>query len=528
MGHRANSALPWIRWALVAAILTGALSLASPACPAAAQGSTAEVDYASLSLLAPPWPCGQAVRVTWCPEDHWANGGTRGAAFDFSMPEGTPLYAPASGVAYFFPDENPGGPGLGNYVEIILDDRALVRLAHLMQPQSGKREVYVGEFIGHSGASGATAAHLHLEIMVREGDRWVAPDLGHMDSLFGLPLAEIVTDSFIVNDSCAAGMFLDGPPRLVGGSSSTTIPYGEPASIVFPLRNGTSETVTVDRVGLALSGPGGRTSWAVAEGPWEFEPGEKRTIGLEVHLYLAGTWHTDDLIIWADGMPQPIKVGISFAVGPPPVALVGLSIPSHPTLEEPIALELWLENQSDEQIQLEQPYVCGMAGAGQYWEAGAPLAPLAAGETKRVVVEMQEMPLRAGIWIAQEVGYRENGQRHILGLMEQDFQMYGPELVLRELGTASMDEALDLLLTNAGTDPVEPQSIVIWVLGANGRQYPVTIEGQTIANLAPREDRRINLPLTCSRCFEKAHVVDAGYWIEETYYPIEVVRDAVG
>ena len=100
-----------------------------------------EPNYAVPGRLALPWPCGEAYEVTWGPEGHWAHGKATGIAFDFSLPSGTPLFAPANGMACSLLDERFLETNLGPRVEIVVSDDWLVRLAHLRDPQSGGREV---------------------------------------------------------------------------------------------------------------------------------------------------------------------------------------------------------------------------------------------------------------------------------------------------------------------------------------------------------------------------------------------------
>ena len=69
--------------------------------PVRAQGP----DYGELGRFTLPWACDQAHRISWDPQGHWANGKARGVAFDFAMPVGTALVAPADGLATWARDD---------------------------------------------------------------------------------------------------------------------------------------------------------------------------------------------------------------------------------------------------------------------------------------------------------------------------------------------------------------------------------------------------------------------------------------
>jgi len=73
-------------------------------------------DYDAPAGFALPWECGQSFRVSWEPEGHWEAGMASGAAWDFGLPEGTPILAPFSGMAYFASDARPLDTTYGHFV----------------------------------------------------------------------------------------------------------------------------------------------------------------------------------------------------------------------------------------------------------------------------------------------------------------------------------------------------------------------------------------------------------------------------
>jgi len=91
-----------------------------------------------------------------CPTRHWHTG------FDIVGPEGTPVFAAASGVVRTF----PGSVGYGNYVIIIHSDQYATLYGHLtaFTVHDGD-QVKKGDVIGLEGSTGfSTGPHLHFEI----------------------------------------------------------------------------------------------------------------------------------------------------------------------------------------------------------------------------------------------------------------------------------------------------------------------------------------------------------------------------
>jgi murein DD-endopeptidase MepM/ murein hydrolase activator NlpD len=95
------------------------------------------------------------------------------AALDFSMPEGTPVYAARGGIIYSFKDDsNEGGPfskynRKANYIIIKHDDESFGCYWHLQK--NGvvikKGMVNKGQFIGYSGSTGfVLRPHLHFAV----------------------------------------------------------------------------------------------------------------------------------------------------------------------------------------------------------------------------------------------------------------------------------------------------------------------------------------------------------------------------
>jgi murein DD-endopeptidase MepM/ murein hydrolase activator NlpD len=94
------------------------------------------------------------------------------AALDFSMPEGTPVYAARAGVIYSFKDDsNEGGlfrkNGKANYIIIEHNDGSFGCYWHLQKNGVAvkKGSVAKGQLIGYSGRTGfALRPHLHFTV----------------------------------------------------------------------------------------------------------------------------------------------------------------------------------------------------------------------------------------------------------------------------------------------------------------------------------------------------------------------------
>lgn len=95
------------------------------------------------------------------------------AALDFSMKEGTPIYAAREGVIYAFKDDsNEGGPFLSyqnkaNFIIVKHDDGSFGCYWHLKKNGVAikKGKVSKGQLIGYSGRTGfVLQAHLHFAV----------------------------------------------------------------------------------------------------------------------------------------------------------------------------------------------------------------------------------------------------------------------------------------------------------------------------------------------------------------------------
>lgn len=515
------------RHAFVAVLIAAALLIPIPLGTARADSETDAPDYGVPSLFALPWACDEAVRVTWRPEDHWADGKATGVAFDFSMVEGTPLFAPASGTAYFLRDERDRESHLGNYVDIVTEDgQWKVRLAHLRDEQSGQRDVRAGEFVGYSGMTGASAAHLHLEMFVREGERWARPDLSQMSSVFGLDVASLLEDAYILNDRCAAALALERAPAVDDVANDGAAPYGEDVSVALALRNEGIEDATVERVGVSLVGPSGRSYSGTLEGPWHVAGKEGLDLNATVHAAEAGRWEVTGVVVTADGELHTLDAEGAFTVGAPPVTLVGLSAPLSLELGEPLAIEAWLENGTGADAVLPGLYVAGTTHRGEPWVATVEhTVVVPGGALRRVVLRASDVPRTAGEWIAAEVGYGRGERPHVLSRADCRFLVEGPELVIRHVGGEATPRGLEVLLfvTNVGTRVAAPERIDLWGIGPEAEGWHVELDGAALGVLHPGQARMLRLPAGSPGPTMDGHLQDAGYWASGTYHAMRLL-----
>lgn len=110
-------------------------------------------------------------------------------AFDFTMPENTPVVAARAGVviasesSYRLGGRNPALMSMANFVSILQDDQTVATYAHLAPGgvivRPGER-VLAGTPIGYSGSTGYTSGpHLHFVVqkLVRKNEGFAAVSL---------------------------------------------------------------------------------------------------------------------------------------------------------------------------------------------------------------------------------------------------------------------------------------------------------------------------------------------------------------
>ncbi len=472
----------------------------------------AEPDYRIPAEMALPWACDTGHEVTWEPEDHWAEGKASGVAYDFSMAEGTPLYAPLTGRAYFLEDERPLETNLGHYVEIVDESgNWLVRLAHLRDAQTGERPVRQGELVGYSGSSGVPVAHLHVELFARQGAEWVAPDLSRLGRLFGLDRQNFVKGALIVHGSCAPRLSLVGPVAPL----QEAFRLGQEAVLSIPLRNDSARLVKVITVQALLFSPAGAAVAATVHGEWPIEPLAERTIEVSVRPPLPGDWYVGRVVYQADalsgGMPAKGKVTIA----PPTLAIQEAAIVK-PVLYvgDRLSLQVRLANVGEEPASFEDFIAEGLRPNGLAWQASArePFT-LAPGQEITLTLRNNEILQEVGVWAVTRLGYRHKGQTFFFAAYEQRFYLFGPELSLEDIEVYPAAGVLSIFLTlrNIGTHPTSPGRLEIWGWKPDG-ETPFTAAYSLSAPLDPGEATRLRLSAPLNGQTGTWRIVEAGLW----------------
>jgi murein DD-endopeptidase MepM/ murein hydrolase activator NlpD len=506
------------------AIRTVALSLLTLLCcivPFSA--GPAEVDYAVPASFLLPWDCGRGYRVTWEPEDHWAHGKAGGIAWDFALPQGTPLYAPADGIAHFLTDERPFETNLGYYAEIVTaGGNWLIRMAHLRDAQSGERPVMAGDFIGYSGSSGATAAHLHLELLVRDGPRWVRPDLGYVEHLFGRPTGEYAIGTIITHDGCAARLALSDAIRP---AQLRAVHLGDTVELIVPVRNPGSESVGLDAVQVLLGHSSGSSMVAEVRGEWALGAGEGQRIVVPVRPIQAGEWRIQRVLYQVGDVAGGLEAEGLLEIGPSALRVIGVSLPvAEVQVGEAIALSAWVENAGSRDLLVDDLFVSGVRPDGVPWTAWAGAeAVVPAGSVVSLNLLSATIPQTVGEWHLQRIGYRSGDDTLILGQVKQSFAVVGPELYAERLDVYASWHSLGILLRlkNVGTAPAMPDAVEVWGWKADGAQHFSALRSD-VTPLAPGESMVMWLGVPLELGEGGWRLVEAGHWTNGHYYPIPV------
>jgi murein DD-endopeptidase MepM/ murein hydrolase activator NlpD len=482
----------------------------------------ADPDYIIPGQFTLPWPCGEGHQVTWDPLGHWSLHKATGIAFDFAMQEGTPLFAPADGMAYFLVDERPFEANLGNYVELVTGDW-MVRLAHLRDPQSGEHIVHAGELIGYSGKTGATAEHLHLEILVRDGAGWERPDLNRLERLWGLPLADLTEGAIVTRASCPAQLAIAGSVRPLREKNR----LGETLDLSVPLRNDGSEPVTLDAVQVSLYAPNGTALVAKVQGAWEVGRNGSLSISVPVRPNLAGTWRIGRVTCLAGDTTFGFATEGTLDIGPSSLRLVQLNMPAILDVGKRITLEAQIENTGEMDVALDDVQIDGLQPNGTPWSASAGQAStLQAGSRQRLLLYSTSVPLTVGLWNTQQIGYQRDKQIFYFDRVEQSFAVLGPEIRLKQATIYASAKTLSVFLTitNVGTRTAIPDAITVWGWKPDG-EHDFVLTNRKVAPVAPGQSALIQLDVPLEHNEGLWRLVEAGYWVSGDYYRMDFPND---
>lgn len=173
---------------------------------AAGNASPTPQDYAFLDSLRLPWGCGdkEPRRLT----QDWIGHQAVGFALDFGKPpsgesvEGTSILAPYGGTACYKQQKDANGNlvGYGNYVDIDIGNGWQVRLAHLLDANTGCRSVAMRDVVGRLGGSGGWTPHIHVEVL----RNWGGVDPNQVTRIFGHPRDDFLyaPDKYFYSNNC--------------------------------------------------------------------------------------------------------------------------------------------------------------------------------------------------------------------------------------------------------------------------------------------------------------------------------------
>ncbi|MEA3406679.1 MAG: M23 family metallopeptidase [Chloroflexota bacterium] len=484
-----------------------------------------EPNYALPGQFALPWSCGEGYEITWGPEGHWAQHKATGIAFDFSMEAGTPLFAPIDGRAYFLRDERLLETNYGNYVEIVTKDgNWLVRLAHLQDAQSGERDVKTGDLVAHSGSSGVPAAHLHVELLEKEGKTWRCPDYGRLERLFGLPLTLFTEGAIIHNRGCPAKVVVGGPIR-----ADAEVTLGEMVRLSVPLRNDGLGEALLDDVHVLLAGPADVSGAAQVHGPWTLDGKASLTIEVPFQPTVSGPWAVRGLAYVMDGQPRTVEAGGEITVAPSSLHLSQVRAPSHVGVGEDITLTVQIENVGEKDHAFDDLVLEGERPDGKRWTACVGMSDtLGGGEKGSFVLRSAVVPQDVGVWRGMHMGYDKGGKTFYFDEVACSFPVEGPELRADNMRTYVASDILRIFLqvSNVGTAPVHPDCIEVWGWEPDG-EHTFSAKQEAPAPLEPGGGTLLQFDVPMGGVQGTWALVEAGYWTKGDYYTIPIPRQGM-
>ncbi|MHB1318639.1 MAG: M23 family metallopeptidase, partial [Anaerolineae bacterium] len=473
-------------------------------------------DYAVPAGFVFPWTCGQSYRISWEPQGHWEFGKATGIAWDLSLTEGTPVMAPFSGRAYFRSDLRPLETTYGHYVEIVDETgRWLVRLAHLQDALFGERFVRTGDLIGHSGSSGVPSAHLHLELLVREGSQWVRPELNSLVTLFGIPRQQLVEGAFVGRNDCPAPLGLSGAVR----AAVTDVPLSEFVDLLVTLTNQSPDPVHIDLLQVSLYSAQGDGLLAEAAGDWVIAGGTAAEVSVPARPLSGGSWFVGRVSWNSDQGAAGVPARGQFEVGEAPLQLLGFAGPSSvPLVGERTAMTMWVENASDASIVVEDLVLEGLRPDGARWQAlsGGPTTLLPAQVEQFVVVS--EAPLQmVGQWSIRTLSYVYEGARLVFARLEGEMDVYGPQLEVSAFSLYSSEEMALVLMQvqNAGTEVASVDALEVWGWKPNGESFSARLT--EVAPIQAGQSALVQIAVPIDAVEGTWRFVEAGSWLRGVY-----------
>ncbi len=468
-----------------------------------------------------PWACGEEHLVTWDWDDHWANGRVRGLAIDFRLATGTPVLAPAAGMAYFRTDTSARASNLGNYVDLYIGECWLIRLAHLRDAQSGSRKVLAGEQIGISGSSGASAPHLHLEILVKRFNAWWdRPDLSQITDLFGHSLDDLREGNWVANDTCPGAPALGGDPIV----EPQTVPLGEPVIIAVPIRNTAWTPLAFEAVQITATGPAGQEIRGETRGIWRLDGTAQVAVRVALWPSQAGTWQLGRVACISGAQRYELPSGGTFEVLDSPLQVVGLGIPPTAKTGQNLSITVKVQNTGYQDILADDLEIRGIQPDGKPFIARlwGP-AWINAGATSQFTLTSELVAAAIGTWRLMEIGYIKEGHLFTLGQVQGQTVVSGASPSVEELRASSSPGRITVILRlkNDGSEPFTPDSIEVWGWKPDGVESFHTQTAGAIV-VPPERTVVITLGIETNDVAGNWQIAEVGYWLGGAFYSLEV------
>lgn len=478
-------------------------------------------DYTAPRYWLLPWACGEKHMVTWDWDDHWENGRVRGLAIDFRMATGTPVLAPAAGTAYFRTDTSARASNLGNYVDLYVADSWLIRLAHLRDAQYGSRKVLAGEQIGVSGASGASAPHLHLEVLVKRFNAWWdRPDLSQVTDLFGHPLDDFKEGNWIANNICPGAPALDSDPI----AEPPTVTLGEPVTIVVPIRNTAWTPLAFETVQVTATGPAGQEVSGETKGTWRLDGTARVSVRVSLWPSQAGIWQIGRVASNSGAQRYELPARGTFEVMDSPLRVVSLYVPPTAKTGQNLSITVTMQNTGDQDILADDLEVRGVQPDGRPFIArlwGS--AWIKAGTTSEFTLTSELVAAVIGTWRLTELGYIKQGHSFVLSQVQGRTIVSGASPSVEELRAFSSPGRITIIfrLKNDGSELFAPDSIEVWGWKPDGVES-FHAQSTNPLSVSPGRSAVIVLSTETSDVVGNWQIAEIGYWLGGAFYRLEV------
>jgi hypothetical protein len=458
-----------------------------------------------------PWADGQSFFITWGPFDHWTAGKQIGLAADFALPEGTALYAPATGEASFLTDDRPYQYGLGNYVDLVCGPWK-IRMAHLRDYASGTRDVKQGEFLGYSGSSGASAPHLHLELLFLRDSQWVAPQESDLSSFFGIPFVDLVEGAVATSVNPVHQLAWASEPTIL----TNTLALGQDTGFILPFMNLSGVPVQFNLVQVALVAPDGTTQLAQVAGDWVLPPTGFMSIEVRYTPEMSGLWRLRQVTAVNNSHTWQLPLDGQWNVVSSVIGVVGVAMSTTIELGQRVPMDLWLENRSDADQLYEHLMLIGNKPDGTAWQEEIEGPVLVPANQVICVHLLSPYTNDTGEWQITQLVEDKNQHYFILGTIERQFTVDGPRLAIDTLGLRA-NKLIYVTIRNVGTRSAKADWLEILGLSADG-DNAVSARTSSVHSLAPGETTTLVLQVTETNPLVTWTLIAGGYWLEDNYY----------